>query len=195
MKTLFISTYNELITIGLLRDGNLLVEQEHQSERSHSSHLVPLIEQVLKTQGLTPQALDEIIVVNGPGSFTGVRLGITVAKTLAYTLNIPIKTITSIEALALSTSVTTKKLVNVDDAKGSYYGVFENNTLQGEINYLKIESFRQLLAENKWEDLVQSSLSKLSLEAIYQYLKNKGVVSAHHVQAIYIKTIEVENDK
>ena len=48
------------------------------------------------------QKLDEIIVVNGPGSFTGVRLGVTIAKTLAYTLNIPIKTISSLEVSSIS---------------------------------------------------------------------------------------------
>ena len=102
MYKLFISTYSELITIGLFKDNNLIMQKEKESEKSHSIYLVPMIDEILKGNNIECQDLSEILVVNGPGSFTGIRLGVTVAKTLAYTLNIPIKTISSIEAISAS---------------------------------------------------------------------------------------------
>ena len=102
MYTLFISTFNELITIGLLKDGKQIDIIEKKSNRNHSEFTVPMIETILKNNNINTNYLNDIIVVNGPGSFTGVRIGVTIAKTLAYTLDISIKTITSLEAFAVS---------------------------------------------------------------------------------------------
>ena len=104
MYTLFISTYDKLITIGLLKNGNLLDFKEIESNQNHSSFNIPTIENILSTNDINTNYLNEIVVVNGPGSFTGVRLGVTIAKTLAYTLDISIKTITSFECIAISTN-------------------------------------------------------------------------------------------
>ena len=190
MKTLFISTFHNFVVIGLLKDGKVLVEKEISSNQSHSIHLIPTIEEVLKSQNILIEETSSIIVINGPGSFTGVRLGVTVAKTLAFTLNIEIKTITSIEAIALSSDVS-KKIVLVPDAKGAYYGIFENNILCDDIKYLntiELESFLKSKEEYKVIDDV-----KLNLVLIYDYLKNKNSTNAHSVNPIYIKNIEVLN--
>ena len=137
MITLFISTYSEFVTIGLLNNGKEIARKEEKSLNGHSTIIVPSIDLILKDNNLEPQDLDEILVVNGPGSFTGVRLGITVAKTLAYTLNIPIKTITSIEALAAGIK-NVDKIITIDDPKGKYIGKFINNKMV-EMLYLKEE--------------------------------------------------------
>ena len=72
---------------------------------------------------------EKIYVVNGPGSFTGVRLGVTIAKTFAYTLEIPIKTISSLELKAVSL-VEKNKIVGVKENNGYYIGIFdEDNNL------------------------------------------------------------------
>lgn len=86
------------------------------SNRNHSIYTVPLIEEILKDNKITTKELNEIIVIDGPGSFTGVRLGITVAKMLAYTLNIKIKAISSIEALAAGKNEN-KMIITISDPK------------------------------------------------------------------------------
>jgi len=183
MNTLFISTYSNLLTIGLLLNGKILDIKENISEKSHSTHLIPLLETILNDNKLDIKDINEIIVVNGPGSFTGVRLGITVAKTLSYTLNIPIKTITSIEALGISCD---EKIITVDDNKGKYVGGFENNNLKGEIEYLSSNEFNI-----KYKDYSPKDI-KLDLEKIYDYVKGNESLNPHEVKPIYIKTIEVE---
>lgn len=191
MYTLFISTYSALVTIGLLKDGKEIVKKEKESLKSHSVILVPTIEEILKENKLDTKDLNEIIVVNGPGSFTGVRLGITVAKTLAYTLNIPIKTITSLEAIAIGIEEP-NKIVFTNDNKGKYIGKFSNNKLD-ELIYLKTDDAEEYF--NKYGYKVFEDNNSLDLNVIYEYLKDVEPTISHAVKAVYIKGIEALNGK
>lgn len=186
MYKLFISTYSELITIGLFKDNTLIMQKEKESEKSHSIYLVPMIDEILKENNIECQDLSEILVVNGPGSFTGIRLGVTVAKTLAYTLNIPIKTISSIEAISASIKAE-NKIITISDTKGKYLGIFENNKLVNELIYLRKADYEQYIKNYNYpiyED------SKLDLPRINNYSLEIAPTPAHAVKAIYIKEIE-----
>ncbi|MDD2208402.1 MAG: tRNA (adenosine(37)-N6)-threonylcarbamoyltransferase complex dimerization subunit type 1 TsaB [Bacilli bacterium] len=188
---LFISTYSEKVIIGILNNNKLILKKEVTSHKSHSLTLVPTIEEVIKEVSITLNDLKEIIVVNGPGSFTGVRLGVTVAKTLAYTLNISIKTITSIEAISLSNN-NPKKIVIVPDNKGKYIGVFKDNKLVDKIIYLSNTEYDEYIKD--YPDY-QMAKEYLDIEKITIYLKNINNINPHSVNPIYIKTIEVLNGK
>ena len=186
MYKLFISTYSELITIGLFKDNTLIMQKEKESEKSHSIYLVPMIDEILKENNIECQDLSEILVVNGPGSFTGIRLGVTVAKTLAYTLNIPIKTISSIEAISASIK-DNNKIITISDTKGKYLGIFENNKLVNELMYLKNADYEQYI--NNYNYPIYED-SKLDLQSINNYSLEIASTPAHAVKAIYIKEIE-----
>lgn len=193
MYTLFLSTYDKLITIGLLKNGELLDYKEIESNQNHSSLVIPNIENILNSNDINTSYLNEIIVVNGPGSFTGVRLGVTIAKTLAYTLNIPIKTITSLECIAVSTNNNTNKLTTIQDLKGSYIGYFDkNNNLIDDYKYLKKLEYEEYI-KDKTNFIITDS--KFDLEIIYKYLKNKESINPHIVNPIYIKGIDALNGK
>ena len=192
MKSLFISTYSQLITIGLLDNGKLFKVKENISDRTHSIHLIPLINEILKENNYQIKDINEIIVINGPGSFTGGRLGITVAKTLAYTLNIPIKTINTLDALAISNQDKKNKIISIEDAKGAYFATYINNQLEGELKYLNQNEFNDFL--NNHQDYLHITNQKLDLELIYDYLKEHEYINPHQVNPVYIKTIEVQND-
>lgn len=191
MKTLFISTYNENIIIGLLENSKLLKEKRKESEKSHSIYLIPMIEEILKEENISLNDINEIIVINGPGSFTGIRLGITVAKTLAFTLNIPIKTITSIEAISASNEQK-DKIITIKDNKGYYFGIFNDNKLVQEMSYLKETDFIEFI---KNRDEIIISNNKLDLEKIYEYSKKLKNENPHGVKAVYIKEIELLNGR
>ncbi len=193
MYTLFISTFNELITIGLLKDGKQIDIIEKKSNRNHSEFTVPMIETILKNNNINTNYLNDIIVVNGPGSFTGVRIGVTIAKTLAYTLDISIKTITSLEAFAVSHDSKDNKLVNIADLKGKYIGYFnKNNEMLTNYIYLNNKEYEKYI-EDKSKYIIKDN--KLDLEKIYNYLKNKDNMNPHLVNPIYIKGIDALNDK
>lgn len=187
MNTLFISTFNETVIVGLLKDGSLILNKEISSNNNHSTNLVPTIEKVLDESNVKVNAINEIIVVNGPGSFTGVRIGVTVAKTLAYTLKAKIKTITSVEAVSLNDNIS-KKIVTVSDRKGKYYGIFENHKIIKDISYLSNSEFAELLKNYANYKMVDNEY--IDIEKIYNYLKDKEGINPHLVNPIYIKKIE-----
>lgn len=193
MYTLFISTFRELIEIALLKDGKMITKKEQISNRNHSIYTIPLIEEILKENEITTRDLNEIIVIDGPGSFTGVRLGITVAKMLAYTLNIKIKTISSIEALA-SGKNENKMIITITDPKGKYFGIFDNGKLINKLSYLSKADYESFINTN-YKEYTELNDDKLDIEAIYNYSKNIETQNPHIVKARYIKGIEALNGK
>lgn len=80
--------------------NRLLGERQETAERNHSINLLPLIESLLREVGVLPAELGGIAVGVGPGSYTGVRIGVTVAKTMAWALRLPVVGVSSLEALA-----------------------------------------------------------------------------------------------
>ena len=86
---LFIDTHDELITVALKNNDELFVKTK-MSEYSHSVYTMPLIESLFKENNLNVKDLNKIIVVNGPGSFTGIRIGLSIAKTMAYAVKLDI---------------------------------------------------------------------------------------------------------
>jgi len=167
MYTLFISTYDKLINISLLKNGKTLNVLEEISKQNHSILVMPMIDNILKKNNITTNDLNEIIVVNGPGSFTGVRIGVVIAKTLAYSLNIPIKTITSLECILVSYKSINNKLATISDTKGKYVGYFnKDNEKIEEFKYLKSDEYQEYINDKK-EYLINDN--KFDIESIYNY--------------------------
>lgn len=179
MNTLFIDTHWLDIIVILLKDGKIFNKKEVINKKNNSEYIFPTIIDVIGKE-----KIDEIIVVNGPGSFTGVRLGVTIAKTLAYTLNIPIKTITALKVMAISSG---NKKVAIDDNNGYYLGVFDDN-------YNELDDYTYIKKDDN--DLIGYDLNyNIDIEKVYDYLKHVKNVPAHGVNPIYIKKIGVEIDK
>ncbi len=193
MYTLFISTFDKNITIGILKNGFLLDKIEKDSKQNHSELVMPMISEILNKNKINIKQINNLVVVNGPGSFTGVRIGITIAKTLAYVLNIPIKTITSLEAFAVSNETDSDKIILISDLKGKYIGYFDkDNGIKQDFIYLKNNEYQSFI-NGKEEFVIENN--SLDLEKIYVYLKDKDSINPHVVNPIYIKNIEVLSDK
>ena len=183
MKTLFIDTHLNDIIVILLDNGKPVDKREVINKKNNSEFMFPAIKELIEGQ-----KLDEIIVVNGPGSFTGVRLGVTIAKTLSYTLNIPIKTISSLEVSSISNS--TKK-VSISDGNGCYLGEFDDNWKPTK-EYIYVNNSDFINMENSCEYIDNY---KIDIEKVYKFLKNVNPVNVHSVKPLYIKKIGVEIDK
>ncbi|CAJ1225921.1 tRNA (adenosine(37)-N6)-threonylcarbamoyltransferase complex dimerization subunit type 1 TsaB [Lactiplantibacillus xiangfangensis] len=100
MKLLAIDTSNRPLSVAVLEDAKILATTTTNVGRNHSSTLLPIIEQSLAQAGFKPDDLDRIVVAAGPGSYTGLRIGVTTAKTLAFTLHKELVGLSSLEALA-----------------------------------------------------------------------------------------------
>ena len=104
MYTLFIDTHYLDVNIVLFKDNKLLAKEEEKEVRNTSVVTMPLIDKILKDNNIIPSDLNKIAVCIGPGSFTGTRIGVTIAKTLAYTLNIDIVKLSSLDLVAINTN-------------------------------------------------------------------------------------------
>jgi tRNA threonylcarbamoyladenosine biosynthesis protein TsaB len=100
MTILAIDTSNYALGVALLEDGQVLGEYITNLKKNHSVRIMPAIQTLMKDCERIPANLTKIVVAKGPGSYTGVRIGVTIAKTLAWTLNIPLVGISSLETLA-----------------------------------------------------------------------------------------------
>ncbi len=178
---LFIDTHNDLITIALKNKDDLFIK-EQESEYSHSIYVMPMIESIFKENNLDIKDLEKVIVVNGPGSFTGIRIGISIAKTIAYALNIKINSISSLKAYLLSNDTEEDKMAVIEDNKGYYLCVFDKDN-----NCIIDECYKNELTEE-----YKQVPHNLNINKIIEYTNNIESENPHHIKANYIKKIEVE---
>ena len=96
-----IETATKSCSVALARDGQLVAVKEEVSEQySHSEQLTVFIEQLLQQEGLNVSDLDAIAVSSGPGSYTGLRIGVSTAKGLCYASDMPLISISTLEAMS-----------------------------------------------------------------------------------------------
>ncbi|MTD31824.1 tRNA (adenosine(37)-N6)-threonylcarbamoyltransferase complex dimerization subunit type 1 TsaB [Planomicrobium sp. YIM 101495] len=100
MIWLGIDTSSSPLTVGIVKDDQLLIEETQNLKINHSLTAMPLVEELMEKAGVTAKQLTHIAVGEGPGSYTGVRIGLTIAKTLAWTLGIPLHPVSSLKLLA-----------------------------------------------------------------------------------------------
>jgi tRNA threonylcarbamoyladenosine biosynthesis protein TsaB len=98
---LHIETATKVCSVSLSSDGELVQIREFKDEGySHGEQLTILIQNVLEQQGITAESLSAVSVSAGPGSYTGLRIGVSTAKGLCYALNIPLISIGTLESMA-----------------------------------------------------------------------------------------------
>ena len=100
---LSLETSSTVCSVALAQDGRLIGSSELRLEKSHSSHITVLIQQLLENTGFTEKDLAAIAVSGGPGSYTGLRIGTSTAKGLCYALNIPLIAVSTLQAMAQET--------------------------------------------------------------------------------------------
>lgn len=102
MKILSIDTACNTCRTALTDGGKIIGKYSETDKRTHSVKLLPAIEKIVKEAGLTPSDIELVAVTNGPGSYTGMRIGVSTAKTLAYGINAPLVGINTLDFLAFS---------------------------------------------------------------------------------------------
>lgn len=126
MISLLLDTSNQALSVAVNRDGKMVAEINTNYKKTHSETLVDNIQKVLSIADIKKNHIDRIIVAKGPGSYTGVRIGITVAKMLAKQLNIPIYSVSSLFVLAVSNHITGNAVPLIDARRGHVYGAVYN---------------------------------------------------------------------
>ena len=102
MKILAFETSAKAASAALAENGKLLAESYQNTGMTHSQTLMVMAQDLLKQCGLTARDVDAVAVANGPGSFTGVRIGVAAAKGFAWGREIPCVGVSTLEAMALT---------------------------------------------------------------------------------------------
>ena len=111
---LVLDTATQRPVVGLATDdGTMLGERTWESRHRHGEELLARLDEVFADTGRTRRDLTSVVVGTGPGSFTGLRIGLATAKTIAYALNIPIIGVSSTRALALAAATADPTLTQV----------------------------------------------------------------------------------
>ncbi|MDQ0485164.1 tRNA (adenosine(37)-N6)-threonylcarbamoyltransferase complex dimerization subunit type 1 TsaB [Guptibacillus hwajinpoensis] len=128
MKVLAIDSSNYCMGVAVMDGDAIIGEIITNLKKNHSVRLMPAIDQLLEEVGLKPNELERIVVAEGPGSYTGLRIGVSIAKTLAWTLGIPLVGVSSLEVLAQSGRYYTGVIVPFFDARRGqvYTSLFES---------------------------------------------------------------------
>lgn len=127
MRLLAFDTSSQALSVALTEDEQLLGKLDLTLKKNHSITLMPAVDFLMTQAGLTPRDLDRIAVAQGPGSYTGLRIAVTTAKTLASTLNIDLVGVSSLAAIAANTEVQGKVIPLMDARRQNVYaGIYEN---------------------------------------------------------------------
>lgn len=206
MICLFFDTSSDLLKVSLIKDNNIIFDKELYTKNDHSSYLVPTIDEAFKSNNIDFKELDEIIVGNGPGSFTGTRISIAVAKTYAFSFNIPVYMISSLEELIYDNDGYDFYVPIIEEKKENlYFSIFDKDKKRvmddtyssTEYMYKKLEELDGKillisLSDKEYEkyDTVKASINALNI------MKNIDVnnekVNPHLLKPNYIKKIEAE---
>ena len=126
MKILGISTSSNIATVCLSEDDTVIKELNIDNTKTHSETLVPLIDSLLKETTTKLSEINLLACDIGPGSFTGIRIGIATIKAISQSLNVPIVEVSSLEALAYNVQ-TDGMICSLIDARNSqvYMGIFD----------------------------------------------------------------------
>jgi len=201
MITLFIDTSFSDVSIALLKDNKIISKKIRSIPNEHSKYAVSYVDDVLKEAKIEPKEVNNIMVVNGPGSFTGIRIGLTIAKVYAYLLNINVTLISSLKTLALTTKG--EYVLSLIDARNNnyYLGLYDKDYNEIiEEHFSNIEEVNQILEKYKNIKVVTNSsikldnyekIEELDIEKIVLYYQTKEQVNAHQVLPNYLKLPQV----
>ena len=190
LYTLFIDTHDKNVLIILFKDGKIIKKENLETKNKHSEVTMPTIDKVLKDSNVDVSELGNIIVVNGPGSFTGERIAVTIAKTIAYALSIPVRTIDALTILATGVE-SDKKVVALEDRNGAFVGVFDSsyNVLEP-LQYMNKSTYTSFKESNEIHTLVD-----VDYEKVYEYVMTLKELNPHEVKPLYIKGISALDGK
>lgn len=201
MITLFIDTCTEVLNVALIKDG-IILGSSTISSSEHSKYTMPEIEKLFKNNNINPKSVSKIMVTNGPGSFTGIRIGVTIAKTYAWACNINVIPISTLKAYALSYEGYDYYIPMIDARRGYVYAGIYNKKYEEVMNdsYISIDKLIEkandlnnvLFISNCNFNDIETVSTKINIQKIYEYYKDEEGINPHALMPNYLKKTEAE---
>ena len=198
MISLFIDTSLVNVSISVIKDGEILSLIEKNIPNMHSAYATKYVKDALDMAHIDANDVDNIMVVNGPGSFTGVRIGVTIAKTYGYLIKKDITPVSSLKMLAISSKHDGFIMSIIPANKSNYYvSIYDkeyNNIVEEQ--FMDKETVFELCTKyNPYIVGVDQSIigkykinkQKLDVLRIVNYYMDKEKINPHKVLPNYLK--------
>lgn len=205
MKIFYLDTTTSNLNIALYSNGKIIFSYSEFLGNEMSIKVLSIIQELFKENRLKVSEIDKIIVANGPGSFTGIRIGLTIAKVLAWSLNIPIIVVSTIEVMALSYNKDKNYVIPIIDARRGfvYSGIYDikHNKFYLKEQHINLEQL--LVIAKSLESVDYISNDKFNIDLIkyvpnflniIEKAKNYKETNIHLVDANYLKLTEAEEN-
>lgn len=194
MRCLLIDTSSFFINVAIIQDDNVLFNYNEKIQKDMSSKIMPIIKKGFDSVSFEISDIDKIFVVNGPGSFTGLRVGVTVAKTIAWSLKIDLIPISSLEVIASTPSDKKYRVGIIDARRGNVFaGVYDKD-----LNIIKNDQFISYdkLKEELTDDyeifgLDDKNIKPNLIKIIQKHITDQSI-NPHLLKPNYLKLTEAE---
>lgn len=200
MRSLFINTSSFFMSLAILEDNKILYKKEEELLVDMASRIVPEIELSFENVPFELNDIDKIFIVNGPGSFTGVRVGVTVAKMIGWALKKDVIPLSSLELLA-TTSVDKELVISAIDARRGYVfaGVYDKdlNVIMPD-KYMPLEELSKYLNDGimiSYDKIEGAIAPSIDIEKIVAKHMNDEPINPHALKPNYLKLTEAEEKK
>ena len=182
---LYIDTCTKYMGVGVSIGDNLVYKKQYEAFKRQSEVAALEIDKCLKECNVLPSSLTKIVVTNGPGSYTGIRIGLTLAKVMSKVLNIKLVCLSSLQVMC---GVNSSSAIIDAKSKRVYYGKYENGVCICK-DCVKYVSELDLSEDYVGETLVIGKEEKKIdlIENMFFLRNNKEVSDIDSVKAIYLK--------
>lgn len=200
MKTLVMDTSNTYLVVALFDQGNCVESFQEKGNKKQSEYAILKVKEILDHQQLTMLDIDEMVITIGPGSYTGVRVALTIAKTLASVTNIKLKWVSSLQAYAGKNDA-----ISVLDARSNkvFVGVYHQGIAVIPETMIAIEDFDSIKKQYPdlpivgdgylvgYPDSIEVSLANhmYALSCQKQYEDNIDALVPHYIKEVEAKKI------
>lgn len=204
MKILYIDTSTDYLYAGIVSNNVLVADIKKSFNHDLSKYALYQISKMFEESNLIPNDIDKIIVVDGPGSYTGIRVGMTIAKIYAWALKKQITSISSLDAMQVSTNYDGLIIPVIDARRGFVYAaIYQNNQELLPKQYIKLTDLldkinkmnkKYLFISNnnlKLDNLVSYDPDILKIVNTYQDKEN---INPHMIEPNYLKLTEAEEN-
>ena len=205
MKYLYIDTSSSFLYAAIVVNDNIISKVSEEYGQSLSEIALPKIAAMFENNNIKPTDINKIIVVNGPGSFTGIRIGITIAKVYAWSLKIKITTVSALEVMAISNNSKKVKVPIINARRGYVYGaIYDNDKEILKPQHIKLEELRNKLTDindyiyisnDEFEDIDNIEKYEPDFIKIVDKYKDKEEINPHIVNPEYLKLTAAEESK
>ena len=204
MKILYIDTSTDYLYAGIISNNVLVADIKKSFNHDLSKYALYRISKMFEESNLTPNDIDKIIVVDGPGSYTGIRVGMTIAKIYAWALKKQITSISSLDAMQVSTDYDGLIIPVIDARRGFVYAaIYQNNQELLPKQYIKLTDLLNKINKMNKKYLFVSN-NNLNLDNLVSYdpdilkivntYQDKENINPHMIEPNYLKLTEAEEN-